>query len=113
MTLLETFTKTTMSVIQEDGLDGYLPTVILPATQDVRTIEDIPEGADHREAIQSYIVRHGLNKGEFLFSVQSNKNEITTGYFTGSGTSFMTILGTEAGYVVAPLSSCNWWHVEP
>jgi hypothetical protein len=113
MTALDNFTRVTVTVIQEDGLDGYLPTVMLPATRDIRAIEGIPEGVDHRDAIQNYILRQGFHKGEFLFGVQTGKKEITTGHFTTNGTSFMKILETESGYVITPLTSCDWWRIEP
>ncbi|HEX9626486.1 MAG TPA: hypothetical protein VGA00_06060 [Acidiferrobacterales bacterium] len=113
MTALENFTRITVTVVQEDGLNGYLPTVMIPATKDIRTIEGIPEDVDHREAIQNYIIRNGFNKGEFFFGVQTGKNEITTGHFTAKGTSFMKIQETESGCVVNPLASCHWWHIAP
>jgi hypothetical protein len=55
MTPLESFTDITIDVIEEDGLNGYLPTLMIPATKIVRAIAGIPDGVDHRETGVSFM----------------------------------------------------------
>jgi hypothetical protein len=62
MTALENFTRITVTVVQEDGLNGYLPTVMIPATKDIRTIEGIPEDV-HR---QRNVVHENTGNGIWL-----------------------------------------------
>ena len=113
MTDLEQFAQITIRVIQEDGLDGYLPTIMIPSTKEVQSIEGIPENVDHREAIQNVILRSKLEKTEFLFGVQTGSHEITAGHFTPNGVSFITIVESDAGYELQSLHACHWWHIAP
>jgi hypothetical protein len=110
---LEQFTNITVNVIREDGLNGYLPTLMNPATKEVRAIESIPADIDHRDAIQDVIVRDGLHLGEFFFGVQTAPREITTGHYTPYSASFMTIVEANDGYVVRALEKCSWWRIQP
>ncbi len=113
MTDFEEFAKITIGVIQEDGLDGYLPTIMVPSTKEIQAIEGISDNVDHREAIQTVILGSELEKTEFLFGVQTGPHEITTGHYTPTGVSFLTIVESDAGYALKPLHSCNWWHIAP
>ena len=113
MSTLEQFAKITVNVIRENGLDGYLPTLMVPSTKEVRAIDGIPVEIDHRDAIQDVIVRDGLNSSEFFFGVQTAPNEITTGHYTPERVSFMTIVEANDGYLMRPLASCSWWHIKP
>jgi hypothetical protein len=111
MSPLEQFTKVTVNVVQKDGLDGYLPTLMFPATKTVRVIEGIPADIDHRNALQQIIVRDRLHLQEFFFGVQTAGNEITTGHYTPDHVSFMTIIQANDGYLVRVLDKCTWWRI--
>ena len=113
MTDLEQFAKTTIGVIQEDGLDGYLPTIMIPSKKEIRAIEGIPDDVDHREAIQTVILRSKLESTEFLFAVKTGPHEITTGHYTPNSVSCLTIVELDTGFVLEPVHSCAWWHIAP
>jgi hypothetical protein len=109
---LQDFAKMTINVIREDGIEGYLPTFILPDTQEVRAIQGIPADVDHRDAVQNVVRRSGYETREFFFGVQSAPKRITIGHFRpGLPTAFMEINETEDGYSTSPVSSCDWWKV--
>ena len=81
-------------------------------TKEVRAVEGISKGVDHREAIQNVIRRSGDQKREFFFGVCSEPGQITTGHFRPEAPiGFMQILETSEGYSSSPLESCEWWHI--
>ena len=45
--MFEQFVAMTRSIIERDGLEGYLPTLLLPQRQDVHVLDDIPEDEEH------------------------------------------------------------------
>ncbi|MEZ6058505.1 MAG: hypothetical protein R3C01_17525 [Planctomycetaceae bacterium] len=109
---LQDFAKMTINVIREDGLDGYLPTFVLPDTQQIRAIEGIPADVDHRDAVQNVVQRSGYETREFFFGVQSAPQQITIGHFRPSQpTEFMQITETPDGYSDSALASCDWWRL--
>jgi len=109
---LQDFAKMTINVIREDGIDGYLPTFVLPDTQQIRAIQGIPDDVDHREAIQNVVRRSGYETREFFFGVQSAPQQITIGHFRpGQPTEFMSITESADGYSAGVLASCDWWRV--
>lgn len=109
---LHDFAKMTLAVISEDGLDGYLPTFILPDIPEIRAIQGIPADVDHRDAVQNVVRRSGYEKREFFFGVQSAPRQITIGHCRpGQPTEFMEITQTPDGCSTAALDSCDWWRV--
>ena len=39
--MLDQFVKMTQRIIAEDGFDNYLPTLLLPATREVRVLDQV------------------------------------------------------------------------
>ena len=113
MSPLEEFTRITVQVIREDGLDGYLPTILHRATKVIRAIDGIPEDVEHHDAIQNVIAHEKLEAEEFFFGVQTGPKTIITGHHTREGTTFMTIIEANDGYVMQPLGECPWWRIHP
>lgn len=108
---LESFAEATIQVIREDGIAGYLPTILLNG--EIRVIEGIPATVDHRTAIQNVVRRSNLEDNEFLFGVRSADETITLGHFRpGRPTEFMTIARTSAGYATNTLETCDWWKIQ-
>lgn len=102
----------TINVIREEGLDGYLPTFVLPDTQQIRAIQGIPAGVDHRDAVQNVVQRSGYETREFFFGVQSAPLQITIGHFRpGQPTEFMSITEAAGGYSASALAACDWWKI--
>jgi hypothetical protein len=109
---LQDFAEITMNVIREDGIDGYLPTLVLPDTKHIRVIQGIPDDVDHRDAVQNVVRRSGYETREFFFGVQSTSHEITIGHCRpGQPTEFMRITEATDGFSVAAIPSCDWWKV--
>lgn len=104
---LNEFTQITMAVLEEHGTAAYAPTLIAGDT--VQVIQGIPEGLDHREALQETLLRMGLEHAEFFFGVRSGPGEITTGYHTSAETRFQRISELRQGFVVSDLADCQWW----
>lgn len=104
---LEEFTHITLTVLEEEGAAAYAPTLI--AGDAVQVIQGIPEGLDHREAIQEMAHRLGLEQAEFYFGVRSGPGEITTGFHSLEGTRFQRISQLHTGFVVSDLELCPWW----
>lgn len=106
MDLLE-FTHLTLAVLEDSGVATYAPTII--ANDAVQVIQGIPEGMDHREAIQEMVLRLGLEQSDFFFGVKSGQGEITTGFHTQAGTQFQKISEMRQGFVVSEMDPCDWW----
>jgi len=111
---LQDFAATTITVIQENGIEGYLPTLLFPDTKEIRVIEGIPEEIDHREAVQNVVRRSGYDKQEFMFGVNSAPGEIILGHYRpGQSAEFMKITEAKNGYATCPLAQCSWWKIAP
>jgi hypothetical protein len=109
---LEQFTEMTLHVVLDDGMGDYLPTLLYPDTQEVRAIEGIPAGVDHRQAIQDVARRSSGDKRQFFFGVCTQPGQIVTGHFRpGRPTQFMQVLETTEGYSALPLQRCDWWTI--
>ena len=104
---LQEFTHLTLAVLEDQGTAVYAPTII--ANETVQVIQGIPEGLDHREAIQETIRRLGLEQSDFFFGVRSGPGEITTGFHTAACTRFQCISELHKGFVVSDLEDCAWW----
>lgn len=102
----------TINVLKEDGVDGYVPTILLLDTQQIHCIEGIPEEIDHRDAIQNVVKRSGYENQEFFFGVQSEANQITVGHFRpGLPAEFQSITQEMDGCSLGELESCDWWRI--
>ena len=104
---LDEFTHITLAVLEDQGTAAYAPTII--ADEMVQVIQGIPEGLDHREAIQETILRLGLEQSDFYFGVRSGPGEITTGFHTLVCTQFQRISELHKGFVISELEDCAWW----
>jgi hypothetical protein len=104
---LQEFTHITLAVLEDHGTAAYAPTII--AAETVQVIQNIPEGLDHREALQETILRLGLEQSEFFFGVKSGPGEVTTGFHTAVGTQSQRISEMQKGFVVSELEDCPWW----
>jgi hypothetical protein len=104
---LQEFTQLTLAVLEDQGTAAYAPTIIADDT--VQVIQGIPEGLDHREALQETVLRLGLQQSDFFFGVKSGPGEITTGFHTLADTRFQRISELHKGFVVSDLEHCAWW----
>lgn len=104
---LQEFTHLTLAVLEEQDAASYAPTLI--AGEAIQVIQGIPEGLDHREALQETILRLGLGQSDFFFGVRSGPGEVTTGHHTPMGTQFQRISQLQTGFVVSDLEACPWW----
>jgi len=107
---LTEFTHITLAVLEDQGVAAYAPTII--AGDAVQVIQGIPEGMDHRAAIQDVAHRMGLEQSEFYFGVQSGQGEITTGFHSPAGSKFQKISALRQGFVVSDLDPCEWWTLD-
>lgn len=64
--MFEQFVAMTRSIIERDGLEGYLPTLLLPQRQDVHVLDDIPEDEEH-EPIATNWAAEMVEDGEDYF----------------------------------------------
>ena len=104
---LDEFTHITLAVLEDQGTEAYAPTII--AQETLQVIQGIPEGLDHRQALQETVLRLGLEQSEFYFGVKSGPGEITTGFHTQVSTQVQRISELRQGFVVSELEDCVWW----
>lgn len=104
---LNEFTHLTLTVLEEQGTATYAPTII--ADETVQVIQGIPEGLDHRQALQETVLRLGLEQSDFYFGVKSGPREVTTGFHTAVCTQVQRISELQKGFVVTGLEDCAWW----
>ncbi len=105
---LEEFTHLTLAVVEEQKDEAYAPTLVVG--DEVRIINGIPEGVDHREAIQNVVRRLGLTEYEFLFGVRTSPTEVTTGHHTPLGIQVRRITELGKGYTISEEEECLWWN---
>ena len=106
---LASFTETTRRVLTRDGMDEYLPTLLVG--KDIRVIEGIPPNVDHREAIQKHAAKLGLLKGEFFFGVRTGPDRVTTGHFKPGSVECMSVVRSAEGLSVTEGADASWWKV--
>jgi len=104
---LAEFTHITISVLEEQGIETYAPTLVVGEA--IQVIQGIPEDLDHREAILQVIQQMGIQQGEFLFGVRSGPREVTTGHHGPHGTHFAVISGLAQGFTLSHPEHCPWW----
>jgi hypothetical protein len=104
---LQEFTQITLAVLEEHGTAAYAPTIIADDT--VQVIQGIPEGLDHRAALQETVLRLGLEQSDFFFGVRSGPGEITTGFHTAVDMQVQCISQLHQGFVISDLKDCPWW----
>lgn len=107
---LDEFTQITLAVLEDHGTATYAPTLI--SGDAVQVIQGIPEGLDHRQALQETVLRLGLEHADFLFGVRSGPGEVTTGRHSLEGTRFQRISQLRQGFVVSELADCDWWTLD-
>lgn len=107
---LEEFTRITLSVLSEGGIGQYAPTIL--SGEQVQVVQGIPEGLDHREALQEVLVRGGLAQAEYFFGVRSGPQEVTTGHHRDGATRFQRILGLSQGFTLVAADACPWWRMD-
>src|SRR5262245_22220602 len=105
---LSSFAEITARVIESDGFDEYLPTIL--AEKDITVVDGIPVDLDHREAIQRHADRLGLTSREFFFGVRSGPSEITTGHYRPGNVTIRRIVASERTLQVLPEEAIgSWW----
>ncbi|WP_036171069.1 hypothetical protein [Massilia sp. 9096] len=48
--MIDQFIEMTRAVIDEDGFEGYLPTLVLPEQNEVMVLDDVPADIDSERA---------------------------------------------------------------
>ena len=107
---LDEFTQITLSVLSEGSIATYAPTLLVH--EQVQVIQGIPEGYDHRDAIQEVIERTGIAAAEYCFGVRTGPQEVTTGRHAEGLTEFQRIVGMGKGFTVVPEEACPWWRLD-
>lgn len=107
---LQEFTDITLAVLEDQGTEGYAPTIIAGDT--VQVIQGIPSEVDPREALQEMVLRLGLEQSDFFFGVRSGPGEVTTGFHTAVGTRFRRISRMHQGFMVSEQNDCPWWTLD-
>ena len=106
---LRDFVEMTIEAASGSGWSEYLPTVALPTVREIRVLEGIPDGVDHREALVEYVVRNAWGDRELFFGVRSGPDEITCGHHRpGAAVESMVLRkGTDGVWVTD--EPCAWW----
>ena len=70
MLTLSQFIAVTIRVLAGDGIENYLPTMAQPDVETVRVLQGIPATVDHKQAVQTWIVRNGHSQSLLLWRPQ-------------------------------------------
>ncbi|MFD0739653.1 hypothetical protein ACFQZQ_10220 [Lysobacter koreensis] len=65
---IRSFIAITDQVIREDGLDCYLPTLLVPARDHVMVLEGVPAGIDQEGFAQEWAAEHVAPGESFLLA---------------------------------------------
>ena len=72
---IDAFIKMTEGIIAKDGLDGYLPTLILPKKPAVLALQGVPEGIDVEKASREWMAKKvGDSLDDFYLAFRSGAN---------------------------------------
>ena len=111
MLTLAQFVAMTIPILSSDGIDAYLPTLVLRDDQSVRVLEGIPAHVDHFKALQDWIIRAGPPPS-YLFAVRSGLNEVTAGSCISSRCEFIAIREHDGRFETSSISEPDWWHIK-
>ena len=68
--MLDQFVKMTQRIIAEDGFDNYLPTLLLPATREVRVLDQV-EGDGESLGITDWLSEQVGQDEDFLVAFKA------------------------------------------
>ena len=68
--MLDQFVKMTQRIIAEDGFDNYLPTLLLPATREVRVLDQV-EGGGESLGITDWLSEQVAQDEDFLVAFKA------------------------------------------
>ena len=68
--MLDQFVKMTQRIIAEDGFDNYLPTLLLPATREVRVLDQV-EGDGESLGITDWLAEQVGPDEDFLVAFRA------------------------------------------
>ena len=68
--MLDQFVKMTQRIIAEDGFDNYLPTLLLPATREVRVLDQV-EGDGESLGIADWLAEQVGPDEDFLVAFKA------------------------------------------
>lgn len=106
---LRDFVDMTIRAASGSAWSDYLPTVAMPAAREIRVLEGIPDGVDHREALVEYVARNAWGDRELFFGVLSGPDEITCGHHRpGAAVEGMVVRKDRGGFSVTG-GRCDWW----
>ena len=77
--MLDQFVKMTQRIIAEDGFDNYLPTLLLPATREVRVLDQV-EGDGESLGITDWLAEQVGPDEDFLVAFKAGD-----AHFMGGG----------------------------
>ena len=66
--MLEQFVQMTQRIIREDGFDNYLPTLLLPATRQVRVLDQPEDDQGRPVALSDWIAGQVAPDEDFLIA---------------------------------------------
>ena len=69
--MLDQFVKMTQRIIAEDGFDNYLPTLLLPATREVRVLDQV-EGDGESLGITDWLAEQVEPDEDFLVAFKAD-----------------------------------------
>jgi hypothetical protein len=105
---IDDFARMTVGVAGEDDVAAYVPTLLFPDNWEILGIEGIPAEIDHRDAVQTVILRNDYQKRTFFFGVRSGSREITVGHFRpGEPTEFIVLIKGDDGFDEHISQSCS------
>ena len=70
--MLDQFVKMTQRIIAEDGFDNYLPTLLLPATREVRVLDQV-EGDGESLGITDWLAEQVGPDEDFLVAFKAGE----------------------------------------
>lgn len=107
---LSQFADMTVRILEDGGVEEYLPTLVLSLDRSILTLDGVPSDVDQRNALQEWIVKQG-NPPEYLFAVRGGDNELTIGRRNGDDYEFLLIYKNGDGFEARSGSKPDWWYL--
>lgn len=72
--MIEQFIAMTHGIIEEDGFEDYLPTLLLPERKNVLVLEGVPGDEDIESAAKGWAIRSANENEDFLLAFKVDAN---------------------------------------
>jgi hypothetical protein len=73
--VLDQFVEMTRNIIEREGIEGYLPTILLVQRKDIRVLEGVPDVENHENIALEWASKTADSSEDFLLAFKSSSTQ--------------------------------------